>query len=136
MIYNAHQKNPGADKYRSFIDLAATVRDTVDALRHYKDEFDCLVVQGVSGMVVGIPASLRLRKPCVVVRKPREDRHGADDFANSRDLRPRGVFLDDFISGGTTFERCRQAFEKNIVNGEPCRIVASFQYSHNTWHYE
>jgi len=84
-------------------DLADTVKRTVDTLKPFKDRFDFIAVSGMSGALVGAPAALRLNRPLVIVRKNSDDHHGGrGEVINRQAVKGSYVFLDDFISSGTT----------------------------------
>lgn len=121
------------DGNSDFHGLEAAVRKTTADLREIQDEFDAIVVTGVSGLVVGSPVALRLRKPLLVLRKAHSEEasHGlSGELLNWQALRgteKRVVFLDDFISAGDTFRRCRSAVE-GIARGV---LVAEYTYKRN-----
>lgn len=100
-------------------DLKEKVDEAVAYLRRHKDKFDFIAVRGCSGMIVGAPAALRLKKPLVVVRKPNENSHAfmAEDkqFVNARNARGRYVFLDDFVSSGETRGKVQDALDGRAI---------------------
>jgi adenine/guanine phosphoribosyltransferase-like PRPP-binding protein len=103
------------DGYCDFKGLEKTVRKTCKILREHRDEFDVLIVQGVSGQAVGFPVALRLRVPLVVLRKNNEDCHSTPgEMINRSVVRgARVLFLDDFISSGSTRDRCLRAVRES-----------------------
>jgi adenine/guanine phosphoribosyltransferase-like PRPP-binding protein len=135
MVYGTHSRHrEHGSQSGSFRDLADTVSDALLALRSHADEFDAIVVTGVSGAVVGSPVALALDKELLVLRKPNDDCHGnpgallggdpCEKYAYRRNLNDKRVlFLDDFVSGGTTRERCRNAVEE-----KGGKIVTQFEY--------
>lgn len=121
------------DGSSDFHGLERVVRQTTADLREIRDEFDAIIVTGVSGLVVGSPVALRLRKPLLVLRKPstEEESHGYGNellnWAAVRGTERRVVFLDDFISMGDTFHRCVDAVENIRTKGQ---LVAEYTYKH------
>jgi adenine/guanine phosphoribosyltransferase-like PRPP-binding protein len=66
----------------------------------------------MSGVLVGAPVSLILKKELVIVRKPGEQNHqfyGGTINARALHASPRCLFLDDLISMGDT--------RKRVLNG-------------------
>jgi orotate phosphoribosyltransferase len=138
MIY--HAKNDRfAEDYGSFRDLAETVQETVAALRPNVRFFDSIIVTGVSGMAVGFPVALALKVPVTVLRKEDEDSHGSKgEIVGRSDLGERVLFLDDFVSNGTTRARVIRAVETRrqyrvdwseydeVPTG--AKVVATFEY--------
>jgi len=110
------------------IGLETTVRRTTKELRPILDQFDSIIVQGLSGVVVGIPVGLRLKKPVVILRKPDENCHSGIGLVNRYKLGRRVLFLDDFISNGDTLRRCKEAVKK-----ERAEIVRTFEYRDYTF---
>jgi adenine/guanine phosphoribosyltransferase-like PRPP-binding protein len=107
-------------------DLESKVRAASKALKPHLAEFDSIVVQGCSGMLVGAPLALRLKKPLIVVRKRGESRHSCEDVINWPNIGKNCLFVDDFVAGGATRRRCEMA-----VRRRGGRIVASYLY--DTW---
>src|SRR5689334_17760573 len=89
-------------------DIAATVRQATEALKPFKARFDCIVATGMSGALVASPVSIRLHRPLVILRKPSDDCHDGSDIINPEGIGPRWLFLDDFMSLGTTWKRVRE----------------------------
>jgi adenine/guanine phosphoribosyltransferase-like PRPP-binding protein len=109
----------------TFTNLSEVVDDTVALLRRYTSEFDSIVVRGISGIVVGSPVSLALKKPLVIVRKPGDGSHSPRTVENIENVGSRYLFLDDFLSMGTT----RRAVAEEIHNeGGPEYPHAQFLY--------
>lgn len=127
MIYHTHpQAKTG--RSRTFSDLELTVKDAVKTLRENGIDFDCIIVTGLSGVVVGAPLALRLRKNLLVLRKDKEDSHDAPGAllgAALLDHSSRVLFVDDFISGGTTLRRCEKALEESK---SLATLVGTFEY--------
>lgn len=98
----------------SFDDLERNVRRTTRLLRPHLDKFDSIVVTGVSGLVVGPAAALRLKKPLVVVRKPDDSStHSARKVEGHMRLGKRALFVDDFVSSGETQRRVEDVIERH-----------------------
>ncbi len=107
MIYHGQELNPNLDG------LAEDVQDAISTLiSRIPSEYDGIVVQGMSGVIPAVPVSLALRVPLVIVRKPSDDSH-LSDHINFDLVKPgsRWVFLDDFISMGTTRLRVQKALK-------------------------
>jgi adenine/guanine phosphoribosyltransferase-like PRPP-binding protein len=108
-----HHKKTGVDSY-DLSDMTEVVRATTDRLRPIRDTFDSIVVTGMSGVLVGSPVALRLRKPLVVIRKHNDNTHQVDSRVGSAKvinlarLGTRALFLDDFTHSGKTTHRVRQ----------------------------
>jgi adenine/guanine phosphoribosyltransferase-like PRPP-binding protein len=108
------------------------VRAAVRTLKPHAHEFDNIAVRGMSGVIMGAPVSLILKKELIVVRKPNEDNHQyRGNVINARVLHasPRCLFLDDLIAGGDTYYSTKEEIEKR--GGE---FVATYLYQYN--HYE
>lgn len=132
MIYGTHCKHDQSKHgaaYRTFDDLEAAVRCANVELREYADDFDALVVTGMSGMAVGFPLALRLRKPIMVCRKPDDDCHQSGGcvvgMTRAQARFARLLWVDDFISSGDTLERVKYT----VDSFEPtARIVGHYLY--------
>jgi hypothetical protein len=112
----------------SLDNLAVTVRTTCAHLRDYATEFDSLAVQGMSGVLVGSPVALRLRKPLVIVRKENDNRHASEDIINYGRVGAAWLFLDDFIDSGATQRRVYDALLLYTGTNYP-RWAGSYCYS-------
>jgi adenine/guanine phosphoribosyltransferase-like PRPP-binding protein len=134
MIYHKHGEpmdGQGADRW-TLDDLSICVADALKALQPHKDEFDTLVCQGMSGVVVATPLSLMLGKKLSIVRKSGEYSHqrGGNHVIGREALKgqARVLFVDDFISMGGTRRRVQEAVTEcnpNIV------WVGEFTYMDN-----
>lgn len=107
------------------VGLEDRVRQVTAALKPLKTEFDSIAVRGMSGVLVGAPVALRLHKPLVVVRKETEQRHSSALALNAENVGKRVLFLDDFVSGGST----RKAVQ-NVVEKFGGKLIAQYQYTH------
>lgn len=80
-----------------------------DQLRHAKltlqgwaDDYDTIVVTGMSGALFGAPLAYILNKPLLVVRKERDiTTHGARRLEGNYGLE-RYLFVDDMVASGDT----------------------------------
>jgi adenine/guanine phosphoribosyltransferase-like PRPP-binding protein len=124
MIYGTVSEK--GDAHGNLDDLEAAVRKTTKYLREHSEKFDFIAVRGMSGVLVGAPVALRLRKPLVVVRKPGEDQHSYGKLVNGKHATGRYVFLDDFISGGGTRDAVKQALAK-------CTYAGTYLYHSRPW---
>jgi adenine/guanine phosphoribosyltransferase-like PRPP-binding protein len=77
MVYGTHRKyrDEHGSSYaeRTFRDLDLCVEQTRRDLEPHKHKFTSIVVTGISGLSVGAPVALALKKPLVVVRKRSPD---------------------------------------------------------------
>lgn len=104
--------------------LKLAVTTAVKILTPYRDEFDSIVVRGVSGTTFGGALSIRLRKPLFVVRKPSDKSHeGTNTLVTGNGQPKRWLFVDDFMCMGETFRICKK------VVGVGC--VGYYLYSGN-----
>lgn len=124
MIYNAHRARGTSG---NLDDLALVVRKTCKTLRKYRAHFDCIVVRGMSGVVVGSPVSLRFRVPLVIVRKESDNGHSSyRGIINPKGLGDCPLFLDDFVSSGAT----RKAVMKRIA---PKFLTCQYEYDYDVF---
>jgi adenine/guanine phosphoribosyltransferase-like PRPP-binding protein len=123
MVYHGHGLAPWADDHvrGTFIDLRESVTAAIRTVEPHVEDFDTIVVQGVSGMSIGFPLALALGVDIVVVRKAGEDNHSSKKTAGVYLGGRRCLFVDDFVSGGTTKERVRAE-----VNRERGLMVAQY----------
>lgn len=107
------------------LDLA--VASCVEVLEDELERFDCIVVTGMSGVVVGSPVALAVNKPLVIVRKADDDsHHGGGQIINGRALKgARVLFLDDFVSGGATRKRVEAKIDTERYRA---KIVGELMY--------
>jgi adenine/guanine phosphoribosyltransferase-like PRPP-binding protein len=124
MIYGTVSEK--GDAHGNLDDLEAAVRKTTKYLREHSEKFDFIAVRGMSGVLVGAPVALRLRKPLVVVRKKGEHQHAYGSLVNAAHASGRYVFLDDFISGGGTRDAVKHALAK-------CTYAGSYLYHDNQY---
>lgn len=127
MIYHTTRGDYG-DPY-DLDDLAETVDRAVQDIKPHLSDFDSIVVTGMSGVIVGVPVSLALGVPLVVLRKVSDDTHAFQRTINEGRLGERALFLDDFISGGTTRTRVKQ-----FVTAQGATLVADYLYRDREYH--
>lgn len=100
-------------------DLPEIVVEAVENLKDVSDRYDFLAVRGMSGVLVGSPLSIALKKPLVVVRKEGESCHGMTNAIGLDEAYDkRGLFVDDFVATGQT----RQAVIDRISVYKACLI--------------
>jgi len=108
MSYLAHTYTPGLKKALERIEEC-----TADIL----DQFDYVLVTGLSGIIPGAIFCDRFNKSLVVQRKLHEPTHGRpiegpydwDDFKPLGDESGGYIIIDDFMASGTTIERLLDA---------------------------
>lgn len=105
--------------------LTEEVYRATQALTPLYGKYDGLVAQGMSGVIPAVPVSLALHVDLVVVRKHtdrcHETRHINLDLVTPGS---RWIFIDDFISMGTTRTRVQQAIAAkggHVVGQYMCR---------------
>jgi adenine/guanine phosphoribosyltransferase-like PRPP-binding protein len=143
VIYHTHGTPDWTNTtYDSLVDLEATVDDALRALVPVGDQFDCFVVTGMSGVIVGVPLALRMGKPVIILRREDDKCHQSAKgwWMNDRDFKERCLFLDDFIGMGATIARVERAVGKakgfEWVNADNARhfqprIVGTYLYRDN-----
>jgi orotate phosphoribosyltransferase len=109
--------------WQALNDLPSEVEKTVENLRNHVDEFDSIVVTGVSGLVVGSPVALALGKSLVIVRKMTEDCHDGNQVVNAANIGERALFLDDFVSEGNTRRKVQDA-----ISTTEARLYGEYMY--------
>lgn len=87
-------------------------------------EFDTFVCRGISGILVAPLLARAMSRNFLIVRKPNEYSHSWSEVEGT--FGHRWVFLDDFISGGTTFHACRDAVERYVT--VPHSLVGVYLY--------
>jgi adenine/guanine phosphoribosyltransferase-like PRPP-binding protein len=92
----------------AFTDINEVIRTAKRKLRQAKvlDEFDTLVGTGFSGGLVVPMLANELDKDFVLIRKPRDNSHHSGRMVGV--LGERWLFVDDFISSGTTLRRVQR----------------------------
>jgi len=122
MIYNGNDLS----------DINRIVKRAVRELKQSKapnpNHFDFIAVRGMSGVLVGAPVAIALRKKLIVVRKPGENSHGykllgaGQGEIGNLHYKQRFIFLDDFISTGATKEYVLDEIPKR------CQHVGDYLY--------
>lgn len=124
----------------SLIDLEKNVRRVTIGLREHTAEFDFIAVSGMSGVIVGAPAALRLRKPLVIVRKESDENthHSGGSFIGRDQMHGRYVVVDDFTSTGHTLEFIVGRVDASGVweLGKPPEYIGFFSYADDAWYPE
>ena len=122
----------------SLVDLEANVRRATKTLRQHADDFDFIAVTGMSGVIVGVPASMRLHKPLVILRKESDgnDHHVGGTFIGWEAAHGRYVILHDFTLSGRTVDSIRNHITEMAgwFAGVPApEFVGFFSYADDTW---
>lgn len=65
--------------------------------------FDTIAVRGNSGLLVGAPLALHLKKDLIIVRKDTEKSH-SDCMVEGWGINQRILIVDDFIESGNTID--------------------------------
>lgn len=116
MIYHNRATRREYDETEDKYDLNgydAEVKRTVKALRPHADRFDFIAVRGVSGIIMGAPISLLLKKELVVVRKDEDCHQYTGNVVNAIVIPgKRGLFVDDCEASGET----RMATEEAVTD--------------------
>jgi len=133
MIYHTAVRTSDSATWGTFDDLDACVLKAVRTCEAMRSSFDFIAVQGVSGMSIGFPLAVKLGCPIVVVRKDDEDCHGSrGEVVGRKTIRRdglhRGLFVDDFVSMGSTRSRVTMGVESisPIAGKRQPRIVAQY----------
>jgi orotate phosphoribosyltransferase len=125
----------------SLVDLETNVRRVTHGLRKHTRDFDFIAVSGMSGVVVGAPAALRLHKPLVIVRKDDDSNghHAGGSFIGFDSVKGRYVIVDDFTSSGRTLEYIINRIDHQCLWSEYLRApeyIGFFSYADNAWYPE
>lgn len=89
--------------------LREAVARCMKALRRIADQFDAIFVTGQSGIVPGSIVAYQLKKELIILRKDKENAHGAMVEGKAYGTPGiRYVIIDDFVSGGSTLARLLQ----------------------------
>lgn len=97
--------------HEKLVKITNTVGSQI-SIDYRNNQFHCLVVTGISGIVLGSTISFKYNIPLVIVRKG-EATHSDNTVEGLKSWYTEFAFLDDFISGGSTF--LRVAAEINVV---------------------
>ncbi len=105
-------------------------------LKHHPEKlkFDTLVGTGLSGAIVVPPLARSLRKKFLLIRKDNDSSHSS--YPAEGVLGRRWLFVDDFVSSGTTFRKviagvntCVSDLGRYRDPGFKSELVGAFQYS-------
>lgn len=91
-------------------------------LRPARDDFDVLVVTGISGVLFGSMLARSLKKDLAIVRK-RDDRSTHSGHTVEGWIGPRALFVDDLVASGDTR---RWAVEQYLVAADAYEVEAEF----------
>ena len=87
-------------------------------------EFDTFVCRGISGILVAPLLARAMSRNFLIVRKPEDDCHSSCVIEGA--FGRKWIFLDDFISVGSTFRACREAIS-NFAR-VPSELVGAYCY--------
>jgi adenine/guanine phosphoribosyltransferase-like PRPP-binding protein len=91
----------------ALVDLDGVLETAERVLAETAVDYDTLVGTGFSGALVVPALALRLGKKFVLVRKANDGSHHSGRMIGQ--LGKRWIFVDDFVSSGTTRKRVRRA---------------------------
>src|ERR1700722_894707 len=95
------------DNHKGLTDIREITEKTAQDLRYR--QFDSIVAQGVSGLVIASPVSLMLGKPLVVVRKDNDRTcYHVSPVENAQNAGGSYLFLDDYVGEGKTWNQVRR----------------------------
>ncbi len=103
-----------------------------EARKHLKHiEYDVMVGTGLSGSLVVPLLAYVLKKRFAILRKDRKNSHGELDLEGDLMAGDRWIFVDDFISSGTTSLNVKNAMNKRERESDkfPLRYVGRYLYS-------
>lgn len=106
-------------------DLPGIVERAMDELKGV--DFDTLVGTGFSGALVVPALAMWMDKDFLLVRKDHDDSHHSGRLVGN--LGERWIFVDDFISSGTTLERV----ESRILREVAKRRLDNRRYGYPVW---
>jgi len=114
----------------ALLDLGAVIEEATEDLEQVN--FDTLVGTGFSGAVV-IPAlALALGKDFLLIRKDNDDSHHGKGKLIGK-LGRKWIFVDDFVSGGTTRNRVfDKVFEAARDSAHTTENVGAYLYANPT----
>ena len=106
----------------SFKSRARIVREAVKRLRPLSDQFTHVALSGYSGSIIGSIVAQKMKKDVVIVRKDVDHEVRASSYGFEHDSTIDGyVFIDDFISTGSTLKRVTGALG-------PDKLIAIYTY--------
>lgn len=86
----------------AFKDIRSCVSRSVRELKRHDENFDTIVVSGVSGLMIGPSVAMKMGKHLCVIRKREEKSHSSRKWEGT--VGDRFIFLDDFICVGDTMK--------------------------------
>lgn len=98
--------------------LKKIVKDTVQAIHQSKIDFDTIAVTGISGITVGLPASLRLNKQITIIRKEGEKNHSWHKYEGLYG-EFRYIIVDDGIGSGNTVKSIGEVLRNESRENNP-----------------
>jgi hypothetical protein len=115
-----------------YSDFMFVVDKCVSDLTPHSDEFDSIVGTGLSGTTITPIVACMLDKTWAIARKPSEATHSTNIIEGT--IGSRYIFLDDFISTGTTLNRVGLAIKteaecRGLFASEVPRLIATYEYN-------
>lgn len=98
---------------KALFDLETVIEDAKEALKD--KDFDTIVGTGFSGGIVIPTLALALGKQFVLIRKEDDDSHHGGGLMLGN-LGERWIFVDDFVSTGTTRTRVLEKIKKGATD--------------------
>lgn len=85
-----------------------TIFNSASKVREWAKELkaDYLICSGVSGLAIAAPLSFQAELNLIVVRKETDDTHSEFLVEGEPLDHFRAIFIDDFVSSGSTLARC------------------------------
>lgn len=115
----------------AILNLPKVIEDAKAELE--KVEFDTLVGTGFSGGIVIPSLALAMGKKFVLIRKETDDSHHGKGRMVGQ-LGTAWVFVDDFISSGTTRRRVMDKVAEAVAEtGQPTTMVGQYMYQARSW---
>ncbi|HEY6021002.1 MAG TPA: phosphoribosyltransferase [Candidatus Paceibacterota bacterium] len=102
-----------------------TVDKCIRALAESRIDYDTIVVQGISGMLIGPMLAAFTGKNLLIVPKP-DDTHNHRGHGPVGTIEGRWIFVDDFISTGATHNRVREEVSRYSPESQEVAIVEYF----------
>lgn len=88
-----------------------------------KVDFNTIAVRGNSGMLLGIPLAIKMKKKLIIIRKSVKDSH-SDDLVEGWGSKQKILLVDDFIQTGATIK----AMIRNIEAHCDCPDIKGIYY--------
>ncbi len=105
-------------------DLAFTIERATEIISDadISDQYDSIIVTGISGILVGSPVALLLNKPLVILRKDEDRHHNGCIAINEVRMGKRCLWLDDFIACGHTERRVWDFLDERYAKMAYCYL--------------